>query len=106
MLVEVVQREDENTTPVRAVQQWHVQPDHIAPGTLDDLIGPEGETGQGVVDGLHRSDDQTLAGQRYERHLVVVLQQDRHVPPPDHRDLLGDQGSDQLRGHRVCPIQQ
>jgi len=97
-------------TPTRSavgpVHQRNVQADHVGRGTLDDLVGLERETGRGVVDGLGSPHDQPFAGQRHLGHLVVVLQQHRHLPTPDRLDLLGDQGRDQVRRHRVGPVQE
>ncbi|PBC77015.1 hypothetical protein BX265_1743 [Streptomyces sp. TLI_235] len=69
-------------------------------GTKEDLAGP------GTVDGHRIFDCESLARERYQHELAVVLQEDRDVPATDRTDLCRHQRSDGLRRHLVSPVQE
>ena len=96
----------EHADPVGAVEQGDVELDHVARRTFHDRVGLERDAGHRVVDGLLLAHHEARAEQGHEVHLVVVLQQHRDVAGADLAELLGDQGRNQLRGHRVRSVQE
>ena len=106
VLAEVESLPPEHPDAVGPVQHRHEQPD--AAVGLPDLAGPvgaEGGAGGAVVDRLG-DPGQPRALQRPEHGVLEVLQVDGDVAAAHGDDLLGDQRTDQPRGHQVGPVQQ
>ncbi|CDR08190.1 hypothetical protein GCM10022420_048010 [Streptomyces iranensis] len=106
VVIDAVQGDGQHPHLVAAVQQRQEHPYAIGLRMFHRRRAQKSPAGLRIVDPLGLPDHESHARQGSQYQLVVVLEEDRDVPPADPAHFLSDQRRDQLGRHLVSPVQQ
>lgn len=104
MIIGPIGGECQYSDAVGTVEQGHEQANAAGNGLFDQLVTQKGPPGDGAVNRFRRPRHQPSSRERQQGQLLVVPQEDGHVPAADGGDLLGHQRGDQVWGHLVRPV--